>query len=208
MPRAGYSRGRGVPSEDEMGMLVVETAGETLRLLTAPGVFSWRKIDRGTALLVDTILKAWEDDPPGRVMDLGCGYGPIGLILASKFPDIHVVMTDVNERALWLARRNARLNNVEDRVEVREGPFYEPVRGETFDAIVTNPPVREGMRALERIVREAPDVLTRDGSLWMVVRRKQGADRVLGIIEETFEEARVAARGSGYRVLVGETPKG
>ncbi len=208
MPRAGYSRGRGVPSEDEMGILMIEASGETLRFLTAPGVFSWKKLDRGTSLLLDTLLREWRDDPPERVMDLGCGYGPIGIILAVEFPDLKVVMTDVNERAVWLARRNAELNDVRDRVEVRKGPFYEPVRGETFDAIVTNPPVREGMRALERIVREAPTVLNENGSLWMVVRRKQGADRVLELLKDTFERTRVAARGSGYRVLVGESPEG
>jgi len=208
VPRAGYSRGRGVPSEDEMGMLMIEVSGETRRFLTAPGVFSWKRLDRGTSLLLNTLLREWKDNPPERVMDLGCGYGPIGIILATEFPNIQVIMTDVNERAVWLARRNAELNDVRDRVDVREGPFYEPVRGETFDAIVTNPPVREGMHALERIVREAPTVLKDDGSLWMVVRKKQGANRVLELLKDTFEGARIAARGSGYRVLVGETPKG
>ncbi len=194
--RAPYS-GRGRPSRDEMGMIIARIRGKEYRFLTAPGVFSWRRVDKGTHLLAETA----PFDRVESVMDLGCGYGVLGIVAAREMGEGRVVMTDINPRAVWLARKNVELNGVEDVVEVRRGDLYEPVEGESFDLIVSNPPVREGLEIVSKIIEEAPGHLEDDGELWLVVRRKMGAERVLKLMEETFGSAEVAARGAGYWVL-------
>jgi len=194
--RAPYS-GRGKPSREELGMIIARIRGREYRFLTAPGVFSWRRIDPGTQLLAETM----DLEGVHSVLDLGCGYGVLGIVAAKELGEGHVVMTDVNRRAIWLADENRRLNDVESITEVREGSLYDPVKDEEFDRIVSNPPIREGLDLVLRIVREAPNYLTEDGELWLVVRRKMGSKRILSEMRTVFESAEVAARGGGYWVL-------
>lgn len=174
--------------------------GFDLKFYTAPGVFSPDRIDRGTEILIERMIveENW------RIMDLGCGYGPIGIVAAKLARRGFVVMTDINRRALWLARKNCRLNRVRN-VDIRFGNLYEPVEGERFDAIITNPPIAAGMDVIERIVREAPEHLREGGSLQMVVKSGAGSDRVRNILEETFESLKEFKRG-GYRVFIGWVP--
>ncbi|WP_456482672.1 class I SAM-dependent methyltransferase [Methanopyrus sp.] len=194
--RAPYS-GRGKPSRDELGMIVARIRGREYRFLTAPGVFSWRRVDPGTQLLAESLVL----EGAHSVLDLGCGYGVLGIVAAKEMGEGRVVMTDVNRRAVWLADKNRRLNGVEDITEVREGSLYDPVEGEEFDRIVSNPPLREGLSLVLKIVREAPDHLTEDGELWLVIRRKMGSKRILSEMRTVFGSAEVAARGGGYWVL-------
>ncbi|AAM01923.1 class I SAM-dependent methyltransferase [Methanopyrus kandleri] len=194
--RAPYS-GRGKPSREELGMIIARIRGREYRFLTAPGVFSWRRIDPGTQLLAENM----DLEGVHSVLDLGCGYGVLGIVAAKELGEGHVVMTDVNRRAIWLANENRRLNDVEDITEVREGSLYDPVEDEEFDRIVSNPPIREGLDLVLRIVREAPNHLTEDGELWLVVRRKMGSKRILSEMRTVFGSAEVAARGGGYWVL-------
>ncbi|WP_456466678.1 class I SAM-dependent methyltransferase [Methanopyrus sp.] len=193
---APYS-GRGRPSRDELGMIVARIRGMEFRFLTAPGVFSWRRVDKGTLLLAESA----PFDRVGSVLDLGCGYGVLGIVAARVMGEGRVVLTDVNPRAVWLARRNVELNGVGDVAEVRRGDLYGPVEGESFELIVCNPPVREGLRVVNKIIEEAPGYLTEDGELWLVVRRRMGAERVRDRMAEVFGSVEVAARGSGYWVL-------
>ena len=109
-------------------------------------------------------------------------------------------MSDTNERAVQLARRNLRANAV-PHADARLGGFYDPVAGERFDAIVTNPPIRAGKDVVFRIIEEAPSHLRPRGSLWMVARTRQGAKSHEARIAEVFGGCETVARGSGYRVL-------
>ncbi|HII40840.1 MAG TPA: class I SAM-dependent methyltransferase [Thermoplasmata archaeon] len=170
--------------------------GLPLTLQTDAGVFSRGSLDRGTELLIEAL----DLGPCELILDLGCGYGAIG-IAASRLSDGgHVVLTDVNERAVRLARENLRANRVTN-AEVRAGDLYEPVAGMAFDHIVCNPPIRAGRAVVDRIVSEAPAHLLDGGRLWLVARTRQGADAIRTRMANAFGHAEIVRRGSGYKVL-------
>lgn len=159
-------------------------------------MFSRGGLDRGTELLIEAL----ELGPCELVLDLGCGTGAIGIAAAKLSEGGHVIMTDINERAVRLARDNLRSNHVTN-AEVRHGDLYEPVAGMAFDHIVSNPPIRAGRAVVDRIVSGAPEHLLDGGHLWLVARTRQGAQSLQGRMAETFGHAEIAKRGSGYKVL-------
>jgi len=174
--------------------------GHDLVFYTASGVFSPKRIDRGTRLLIESMIieDGW------NILDLGTGYGPIGIVAAKMAPHGYVIMTDVNRRALWLAKLNAKINNVERIVDIRYGHLYEPVRNEKFNTIITNPPQSAGMELCMKIIYEAPKYLVSGGLFQMVFRHGKGGRRLAKLIEETFGNCEILASRAGYRVYVGE----
>jgi 16S rRNA (guanine1207-N2)-methyltransferase len=170
--------------------------GLSLRLRTDAGVFSRGALDRGTELLIEAL----EVGPCELILDLGCGYGAIGIAASKLSEGGHVILTDVNERAVRLAKENLRANDVTN-AEVRTGDLYEPVRGMAFDHVACNPPIRAGRALVDRIVSEAPAHLLDGGRLWLVARTRQGADALRERMAETFGRAEIVRRGSGYKVL-------
>jgi len=176
--------------------LRVVLRGREFRFRTEAGTFAPGRIDRGTELLIEAL----EIAPCELILDLGCGYGAIGIAAAHLADGGHVILTDVNERAVATARANLALNGIRN-AEVRVGDLYEPTAGLGFDHIVCNPPIRAGRAVVDRIIREAPAHLLDGGSLWLVVRTKQGADAIRGRMAEAFGNAGIAKRGSGYKVL-------
>ncbi len=175
----------------------VQVRGISLRLATDAGVFSRSALDRGTELLIEAL----QVGPCELILDLGCGYGAVGLVAARLSEGGHVILTDVNERAVALAKSNLRRNGVTN-AEVRRGDLYERVAGLAFDHIVSNPPIRAGRRVVDRIISEAPAYLLEGGRLWLVAKTKQGADAIHGRMTEAFGNAEIVKRGSGYKVLV------
>ncbi len=169
--------------------------GRLLTFRTDSAVFSRSEVDRGTELLVQALAV----EPGQSLLDLGCGYGPIGLAVAATVEGARVVMTDVNRRAVALARRNAEGNRLA--VEVLEGPLFEPVAGRAFDHVASNPPIRAGKSVVHGIVGGAPAHLVPGGSLWLVARTRQGAPSLREKMREVFGNADVVARGSGFQVL-------
>ena len=153
----------------------------------------------GTRLLIESMVLPDE----GCVLDIGCGYGAVGVVAASLNTKLRVVMTDVNMRAVRLARRNAELNEVTN-AEVRYGYFFEPVKGLVFNCVLSNPPVSAGMETVKAIVKGAPEVLADKGAFQMVIRSKIGCKALPAIFEETFGNVKILARGSGFRVLLGQ----
>ncbi len=176
--------------------LAVTVRGLPLRLRTDAGVFSRGALDRGTELL----LEALDIGPCELVLDLGCGYGALGIAAAKLSPGGHVILTDVNERAVGLARANVKANHLTN-AEVRAGDLYAPVQGLAFDHIVCNPPLRAGRAVVDRIVSEAPVHLFDRGRLWLVARSRQGADALRERMAGAFGNAEIVRRGSGYKVL-------
>lgn len=170
--------------------------GHSFTFRTDAGVFSRTKLDRGTELLINSL----EVGPCESVLDLGCGYGTIGIVAARLSDGGRAILTDVNERAVRLARANITANGIPN-AEVRLGPLYEPVPGMAFDHIVSNPPIRAGRATVDRIIAEAPSHLLPAGSLWLVARTRQGADAIRSRMVEAFGEAPIVGRGSGYKVL-------
>ncbi len=177
-------------------VVTVEARGLRLRLRTDAGVFSRARLDRGSELLLEALDLA----PCESILDLGCGYGALGIAAAKLSEGGRAILTDVNERAAKLARENLRANRVTN-AEVRVGDLYGPVEGLAFDHIVSNPPIRAGRSVVDRIVSEAPDHLLEGGKLWLVARTRQGADSLRERMARTFGNAEIVRRGSGYKVL-------
>jgi 16S rRNA G1207 methylase RsmC len=139
----------------------------------------------------------------GYVLDIGCGYGVVGISAAKFNPKLHVVMTDVNARAVRLAKKNLTLNKVTN-AEVRYGFFYEPVENLKFKIVLSNPPVSAGMETVKAIVTGAPKVMAPEASFQMVIRSKIGAKILPALFTETFGNCGIVARESGFRVLMGK----
>ncbi len=189
-----YSQEPNVPLKTRMIEVVIR--GERFRFITSSGVFPFGKLDRGTNLLIENMVleKNWQ------VLDLGCGYGAIGIV-ASRFVN-YVVMTDINKRAVSIAKKNLKINNVKN-AEVRWGHLYEPVKGERFHSIITNPPVHAGKDVLREIVINAPLHLYDGGLLQIVIRTNQGAKYIKSLMERNFKEVIEVSKGSGFRVYAG-----
>ncbi len=141
----------------------------------------------------------------GCMLDLGCGYGPVGIVAAASQPNLRVFLVDVNKRAVWLAKQNAKRNNV-GTIKVLRGFLYEPVEALEFDIIVCNPPVSAGMSIVSQIVTAAPEHLKRNGSLQLVARTNTGGKRIQRIMEEAFGNVKTLAKKGGYRVLLSKKP--
>jgi len=169
--------------------------GRSWTFLTDRGVFAREGVDPGTQLLIEAMRVEAGD----RVLDLGCGYGPIGLVAATFALRGRVVMVDVNERAVALARENAARAGLEN-VEVYQGDGTAPVRGRTFDVVAMNPPIRAGRDTVRRLLRESRDTLRPGGRFYLVARTAQGAKTLVREIEGLFTPVREIARGGGYRV--------
>ncbi len=186
-------------STEERGLIISTLRGIKMEFVTSSGVFSHKRIDNGTRLLVEFM----ELPAKGRLLDIGCGYGVIGTTAALINPLLEVTMTDVNARAVALAAENVSRNRAKN-ASARLGSLYEPVNAMRFDLVVTNPPISAGItRVVEPIINGAPLHLNSGGSLQLVVQSNKGGRTVTGLIEEAFGEAQILAKGGGYRVLKG-----
>ena len=161
---------------------------------TDSGVFSRDGVDSGTRTLIEALPEL-----TGRVLDLGCGWGASGLPVAKKNPGCTVVMTDINERAAELARKNAARNRVTN-VEITTGDALESVTGE-FTAIFTNPPIRAGKQKIYQMFADCREHLVPGGCLYIVIRKQQGAPSALKYLNEIYEEAQVIDRSGGFWVI-------
>ena len=189
-----YSTNPSAKSEEETWSFRLRN--KAFHFTTDTGVFSKNAVDFGSRLLIESFEAP---DAPGNILDVGCGYGPIGLSLAHAYPDRTVEMVDVNERALALAKRNAKANQITN-VSIHESSIYDSVDG-TFAAIVTNPPIRAGKQTVHQILAEAYDYLTEKGTLTAVIQKKQGAPSAQKKMEEVFGNAEVIARDKGYWII-------
>jgi 16S rRNA (guanine1207-N2)-methyltransferase len=170
--------------------------GMPFAFVTDAGVFSKGGVDFGTRLLIETV----ELPEDARVLDMGCGWGAIGIALSRLVPKGAVTMADVNERALELARENARLNGAAG-VEIVASDLFDGLAGRTFTHIVTNPPIRAGKETVYRLFAQAAAHLEPGGELWLVIRRQQGAPSARRQLESLFAEVREAAKDKGYFVF-------
>lgn len=171
--------------------------GEKFRFQTDSGVFSKGDIDFGSRLLVETYEDSSIDGP---VLDVGCGYGPIGMAIAKAFPQKEVHMVDVNTRAIELAKKNAEKNSIEN-VKIYESDGLSAVAENDFSAILTNPPIRAGKETIFRFYEEAYDKLKQGGSLWVVIQKKQGAPSTQEKLTELFGDCQVIDKKKGYFIF-------
>lgn len=130
------------------------------------GVFSKNRVDYGSRVLLENITL----NNKHSLLDVGCGYGTLGIALKCVHPSMHVEMVDVNKRAVDLANESIQYNHLHD-VVAYESNIYENVHG-TFDAIVSNPPIRAGKKVVFQILEDAYQYLEEAGELWIVIQKK------------------------------------
>lgn len=173
---------------------------EEINFVTSNAVFSKKQIDFGTNLMIKTFLKL-EKDEKKKVLDIGCGYGVVGITLAKFFNNIKVTMADINERAVELSKENLIKNKLADRIDVVQSNIYNKIEGK-FDFILSNPPIRAGKAVIYEIYEKAYEHLEEGGKLYVVIQKKQGANSSKEKIESIFGNCEMVKRDAGYQILV------
>lgn len=180
-----------LPSERKEIFFVIHD--RKYNLLTDLGVFSKSGLDFGTRVLLEAII----DEPYQKVLDLGCGYGPIGIVLADAW-HTEITMIDINQRAVELANENAKKAKVE--VTAFQSDGFEQIQG-SFDLIVTNPPIRTGKKIIYGFFQDARNYLSPNGVLIIVINKNQGALSAIKELETLYSKVEVIAKKSGYFVV-------
>jgi len=164
------------------------------KFITGSGVFSVKKVDKGSLLLAEKCLI--KDN--SSVLDFGCGYGVIGIVVATEFPKAKVTMSDVNKRAILLAKENSEHL---DNVKVFKSDLFKNIE-DKFDTILLNPPYVAGRNICFKMVEESKKHLKKKGSLQLVFRHQKGGKAIMKKMKEIFGNVEVIAKKSGYRVYV------
>jgi 16S rRNA (guanine1207-N2)-methyltransferase len=183
--------------KSEVRQIKANLLGMPFTFKTDAGVFSKKGIDFGSRLLIETV----KVEPGSHVLDLGCGYGAIGIAVAKATPRANVVMVDVNERAVELAKENARVNQVEANTDLFVSDGFSAIKQIQFDHILFNPPIRAGKATIYRLFAEAKAQLAKNGSLWIVIRKQQGAASAKKELETHFADVQVVAQKKGYCII-------
>lgn len=168
--------------------------GMDLEFESGSGTFSIKKIDKGSTLLIEKAIleERW------RILDLGCGYGAVGITIAKSFPSSEIVMTDINERAVSLAKKNSKdLSNV----LVKRGDGFEKIEG-VFDCILFNPPQTAGKDICFKLIKESKQFLKKGGNIQIVARHQKGGKDLSKFMGSVFGNVSDVAKGSGYRVYI------
>jgi 16S rRNA (guanine1207-N2)-methyltransferase len=174
-----------------------ELRGQSLLFTSDSGVFSKNEVDFGSRLLIDYY------EPPiadGALLDVGCGYGPIGLALAKSYPNRDVIMIDINERAIELSKRNAAINRL-DNISIFQSDLLSRVEDKKFASVITNPPIRAGKKVVHLLFEQAYNALLSQGDLWIVIQKKQGAPSAVEKLEDIFPEVEIITRKKGYYII-------
>ena len=164
---------------------------QEIELITDNGVFSKKGLDFGTRSLLETV-----EDIKGEVLDFGCGYGPIGIYIKKTY-NCEVDAVDINLRALNLAKKNSKLNNVD--INIFESNIYEKVT-KKYDYIITNPPIRVGNKILYEILFGAKQHLKENGKLIFVIHKDQGAKTVAKALEKEYK-IEVKNKNKGFYII-------
>lgn len=183
-------------SKSERKKWEFQLRGHVLTFLSDHGVFSKNEVDFGSRVLIETFQAP---DADGPLLDVGCGYGPIGLSLAKEYNARRVDMIDVNERALELSKENAVLNRIHN-VHIFQSSIYEHVTDQ-YAAILSNPPIRAGKQVVHEILEKAHDYLVPGGELWIVIQKKQGAPSAISKMEEVYSSVEIVEKKKGYYII-------
>ena len=179
----------------EPATITYDFQGQHLTYTTDHGVFSRQRLDYGSRVLMDAI----DIGNAKSMLDVGCGYGTMGIALNSVHEDLQVLMTDVNKRAISLAKENIKCNNLEG-IDVIESDVYENVH-DRYDLVISNPPIRAGKKVVSAIISGSYDHLNEGGRLVIVIQKKQGAPSAKKLMEEIFGNATVIKKDKGYYIL-------
>ena len=193
MPDQYYTREPG--SESRPAECSFTYRGKELYFTTDAGVFSRGELDTGTRLLLEVLPKQMH----GEILDMGCGWGPIGISVKAILPETVVTMADVNLRALSRSRENAKRNGVT--VEVLESDGFSALADRFFDAVITNPPIRAGKQVIYQMFADAREHLKPGGSLFLVIRKQQGAESCIRYLKTLYTSVEKLERSGGFWVL-------
>jgi 16S rRNA (guanine1207-N2)-methyltransferase len=167
--------------------------GISFKFHSSPGVFSKDKIDNGTMLLVESCI------PGKNVLDLGCGYGAVGIIVKKINPLSNVTCSDINSRAVSLTEENVKLNNVE--INVVQSNIFDSIKKD-FDTVLINLPQNAGKDICFKMIEESYNHLIKGGSLQVVSRHQKGGKSYEKKMIEVFKNCEYIGKGSGYRVYL------
>lgn len=182
-------------SKSEERLIEYKIKDKTIKFLSDNGVFSKDHIDIATNFMLNVLIK---ENISGRLLDVGCGYGTIGITLY-KFFDIAVTMLDINERALNLASKNVKLNNIE-KIKIVESDGFEKIKDE-YDVIVTNPPIRAGKAVIYKMYEDSYNHLKQGGVLYLVINKKHGAPSTKEYLMQLFGNCEVLDKKAGFNVI-------
>ena len=171
--------------------------GRSFSLIASSGIFAKKDLDVGSRLLINVLL---QDTLSGTCLDLGCGYGPVGLTLASLNPNLTLTLADVNERAVIDARHNAQRLGLTNLQIVTSDGFQELTQN--FDVIAFNPPIRAGKKTIYRLYQEAKQHLNPNGNFYIVIRKDKGAESHETYLLTLFSKVLRRDRDKGYLVLI------
>lgn len=172
---------------------------QSFTFLTDSGVFSKGDIDRGSDILLKNLPAL-----SGKILDLGCGYGLVGIVVKKLFPSSEVLSVDINQRAVELTVQNAETNRV--KIQVLQANGLESIR-KVFDFAILNPPIRAGKEVVYRLFTEIQQHLQKSGTLFIVIRTKQGAKSAVEFLKTLFETVNTLEIKAGYRILECKEPK-
>ena len=170
--------------------------GIHMSLWTDNGVFSKSRVDEGSLAFLKVLLPL---NLTGKILDLGCGYGTIGLTIAVSSLQARIDLADINTRALALCEKNAEDLGLSQRVTILQSDIYENIEG-PYDSIVVNPPIRAGKRVTYAMYEGAKQRLIDGGSLFVVIRKAQGAPSASAYIEDLFGNITLLKRDKGYYI--------
>jgi len=173
----------------------IRILGEQIEVYTGSGVFSRKRLDKGTELL----LKGMQITDGEDILDFGCGIGIVGLWVKMNYPSTNITLTDVNERAVKLALMNLKLYKLEGKVKATDG--LKKVK-QNFDTILLNPPQVAGKKTCFRLIEESCEHLKPKGSLQIVARHNKGGKSYSEHMKKTFGNVTDLKKGSGYRVYM------
>ncbi len=188
-----FDNDKGISSKKrEISVLFQETR---YSFISDNGIFSKGEVDYGSIALLKVLMK---EKIEGQVLDLGCGYGTIGLILAKNYPSGEFTLTDVNMRACALTCENAKRWGLKN-VRILESDIFEKIDG-SFDIIVTNPPIRAGKSVIYSIFEQSFHHLKQNGFLYIVIRRSHGAESAQKFISSVFDNCTLLKRDKGFYI--------
>lgn len=182
-------------SKSEERLIEYKIKDKTIKFISDNGVFSKGHVDIATNFMLNVLLN---ENIYGKVLDLGCGYGAIGITL-SKFFDIEVTMLDINERALGLASKNIKLNN-SNNIKIVESDGFEKIT-EEFDNIITNPPIRAGKAVIYKMYEDSYNHLKKGGNLYLVINKKHGAPSTKEYLTKLFGNCEILDKKTGFNVM-------
>ncbi|WP_422658465.1 class I SAM-dependent methyltransferase [Paenibacillus sp. EC2-1] len=195
MPNQHYYSNQPVTGHDRRELETV-LRGSKFKFISDAGVFSKSGVDYGSKVLIEAL----EIPSQSTVLDVGCGYGPIGLSVARLAMEGHVTMIDINSRAVELAKENAKLNGISN-VTILQSDLFEGVQGKKFDIVITNPPIRAGKETVHKIFEQAYEHLNDRGQLWIVIQKKQGSPSAKAKLESLFSHVEEVTKDKGYRIF-------